>query len=259
MVLKEKFKIRLLALNNNQKMVGILAMIFTIGMISPAFADDNGVAKAPTVAAFIEPSLAVSPDVSTDGTWYEFGFLDDQNFVKACKQVDPTGFVFCTANEVNANSDTITVFAPISPWIFECPPAGCWLTVTDAFLYGDIFEVFDNSISIGTTEGVTPNINKSCGSDPEVCLVNPLSSSKMFDLGQGKHSLTIKPTKTVFAGAAYFKVEIHEQPVAGKLLSLNSSSLVITGLSSGAVWLIPTVIGIAGTGFYLIRFKANLE
>lgn len=209
-------------------------MICAIGMISPVFAVDNGVVETPAIAAFIDPPIVVSPEVSPDGTWFEFGFLDDQNFVKACKQVNPTGFVFCTANEVNASSDTLTFFAPTSPWVFECPPAGCWLTVTDAFLYGDIFEVFDNSLSIGATKDVTPDINNSCGSDPEVCLVNVLSSSEMFDLGSGEHSLTIKPIKTVSAGAAYFKIEIHEQPVAGELLSLDSSALVIAGATSSA-------------------------
>jgi len=93
--------------------------------------------------SYVDPSISATAAVSPDGTWYEFGFLDDQNFVKACKQVDGAGFVFCTPSD-----GTPTQFAPIPAWEFNCPASGCWLTVTDAFLYGDIFEVFDNNISI---------------------------------------------------------------------------------------------------------------
>jgi hypothetical protein len=45
--------------------------------------------------------------------------------------------------------------------------------------------------------------------------------------------------------------------VAGELLSLDSSSLLIGGLASSAVWMIPAVAGIAGAGIYLIKFRTN--
>jgi hypothetical protein len=48
------------------------------------------------------------------------------------------------------------------------------------------------------------------------------------------------------------------QPVAGELSSINSSALVIAGLSS-AVWMIPMFAGIAGAGIYLIKFRANRD
>ena len=49
-----------------------------------------------------------------------------------------------------------------------------------------------------------------------------------------------------------------DKPVAGELLPLDSSALVIAGLSS-ATWMIPAVAGIAGAGIYLIRFRANRD
>ena len=45
-------------------------------------------------------------------------------------------------------------------------------------------------------------------------------------------------------------------PVAGELLSINSSALVIAGLSS-MIWMVPAVAGIVGAGIYLVRFRAN--
>jgi hypothetical protein len=50
-----------------------------------------------------------------------------------------------------------------------------------------------------------------------------------------------------------------EVPVAGELLSLDSSALVIAGLASSAVWMIPTIAGIAGAGVYLLKLRANRD
>jgi len=46
-----------------------------------------------------------------------------------------------------------------------------------------------------------------------------------------------------------------EQQVAGELLPLDSSALMIAGLTSMTVWMIPTVLGLAGAGVYLVKFR----
>ena len=50
-----------------------------------------------------------------------------------------------------------------------------------------------------------------------------------------------------------------DQPVAGELLLLDTSALMIGGLASSAVWMIPTLAGIAGAGLYLVKFRTNKE
>jgi len=50
--------------------------------------------------------------------------------------------------------------------------------------------------------------------------------------------------------------EVDEQ-VAGELLPIMSSALVIAGVSTIAIWMIPTVLGLAGVGVYLVKFRAN--
>ena len=50
-----------------------------------------------------------------------------------------------------------------------------------------------------------------------------------------------------------------EKPVAGELLSLDSSALVVAGLTSSAIWMIPTLAGIAGAGVYLVKLRANRD
>jgi len=45
--------------------------------------------------------------------------------------------------------------------------------------------------------------------------------------------------------------------VAGELLPLDSSALVIAGLTSMSLWMIPTILGLAGAGIYLVKFRAR--
>ena len=47
------------------------------------------------------------------------------------------------------------------------------------------------------------------------------------------------------------------QQVAGELLPLDSSALMIAGLTSMSVWMVPTVLGLAGAGVYLVKFRAR--
>ena len=48
-----------------------------------------------------------------------------------------------------------------------------------------------------------------------------------------------------------------EISVAGELLSINSSALVIAGLTGSAAWIMPAVAGIAGVGAYLIKNRMS--
>ncbi len=47
--------------------------------------------------------------------------------------------------------------------------------------------------------------------------------------------------------------------VGGELLPIDSTSLMLAGLQSSAIWMLPVLAGIAGTGFYLIKFRTNKE
>ena len=248
-------------MNTQKLLAGTLALIFAVGFTSPAFAVDNGVAESSTVASFVG-STVIPVDVSPNGTWFEFSFEDNTSDVRGCLPADPNGYFNCFPS-----SGTPTEFAPAPEWNFECLAGGCVLTVTDAFLYGDTFEIFDNLSSIGTTSVVLSDVFNSCGSDPELCLVDINTSSAVFSLELGSHSLTMRPTTTVLEGVGYFKIEqiipeIDDSgdtsgPVAGGLLSLDSSALVIGGLASSAVWMIPAITGIFGAGVYLIKTRAN--
>jgi hypothetical protein len=49
------------------------------------------------------------------------------------------------------------------------------------------------------------------------------------------------------------------QQVAGELLPLDSTALLIGGLTSMSVFMIPAVAGIAGAAVYLVKYRANKE
>ena len=47
------------------------------------------------------------------------------------------------------------------------------------------------------------------------------------------------------------------QEVAGQLLPLDSTALFLAGIQSMTVWMIPTVLGLAGVGVYLVKFRKH--
>ena len=45
------------------------------------------------------------------------------------------------------------------------------------------------------------------------------------------------------------------EQVAGELLPLDSTALFLAGIQSMTIWMIPTVLGLAGAGVYLVKFR----
>ena len=102
------------------------------------------------------------------------------------------------------------MFAPSAPWTFTAPAGGADLTVTDAWLAGDSFNVFDFGALVLSTPSVLFT-GMGCGSDPAFCVTDPEMSHGTVHLGPGDHSITIVPTAVVQLGAAYFQaVEVPE-------------------------------------------------
>jgi hypothetical protein len=49
----------------------------------------------------------------------------------------------------------------------------------------------------------------------------------------------------------------NQRIVAGELLPLDSTALLLAGIQSMTVWMVPTVLGLAGAGVYLVKFRAR--
>ncbi len=131
-------------------------------------------------------------------TFHQFSFDSPGGGVVGCDPADPAG-AFCIGS-----SGTATDFLDPPPWTFLAPSAGATLTVIDAFLSGDVFEIFDNGGSLGLTS--VPG-SGDCGDDPVVCLGTPGMSFGVFALGAGAHSLTMQVAQAPNgAGSGYLQV-----------------------------------------------------
>jgi hypothetical protein len=119
-------------------------------------------------------------------TFLEFSFFDAGIPATGCQPADPGGD-FCAPS-----SGTPTEFLPAPPWTFTADVGGATLTVTDVFVSGDQFEIFDFGTSIGLTS--IPVAGLDCGDDPVVCLATPGMSNAIFALAAGPHSITITPS-----------------------------------------------------------------
>ena len=91
---------------------------------------------------------------------------------------------------------------PNPPWTFS---GAATFRITDAFLRGDQFSVFDNGVLIGTTPAVP--VGGGSTTDPDVAFADPLYSHASFQLGGGNHSITIQAFNSPFGGGgAFFRV-----------------------------------------------------
>jgi hypothetical protein len=140
------------------------------------------------------PALASQIDDYIDGPWMKFLFPQGagQDATGSCNNCYPD----LTAPTVDLESPS---------WDFSL--AGmAEFRITDAFLRGDSFEVYDGGILKLTTPSVAQNV--SCGSDPAICYGLADVSWGLFTLGSGSHSLTIKTAASPYTGggAAFFRI-----------------------------------------------------
>jgi hypothetical protein len=123
------------------------------------------------------------------------------------------------------SSGTPSTFLDPAPWTFTSGAAGSTLRVTDAFIAGDRFEVFDFGVSIGLTSlfGIGD-----CGDDPVPCFADPTMSQGTFALASGAHSITFAVAEGGF-GAGYLLLEGDDAPPVPEPATL---LLCATGVAS---------------------------
>ncbi len=86
-----------------------------------------------------------------------------------------------------------------SSWTYTAGASGAELIVTDLFIDGDQFNVFNGATGLGITS-VPANDGHTCGNDPIVCLQDPLLSHGYFFLSPGLSTISM----TMFAEANGF-------------------------------------------------------
>ncbi len=232
----------------NRLLALTLSLVFVAGLGTPAFAQANPDTGTSDVAEAGDVKAAGA--VPTDGSWFEWSFRDNPIGAFGCFPADPGSPFGCIAS-----TGTPTTFADTPPYTFTCSSGGCWLKVTDAFNQGDQFDVFDFGGPIGSTSVVAVTNNQCApnNTDPVDCFADPNSSSAMFLLGAGAHSISFLPnTVAATNGAAYFSVLQHAA-VGGEFSPMSTSALLLAGTQNMMAWMIPLVVAVAGFGLVIAR------
>lgn len=162
------------------------------------------------LALFLASSPLIFADaINADGSWYEFSFIDTTDQARGCfpADMDPNALNCLPSSAGNS------VFAPAPSWTFTVLKAFATITVTDAFLHGDSFDVFDGGVPVPFfSTPMVANDGNGCGDNPVDCLADPNSSHASAVLGPGLHSITITPNAIGDAGAAYFRIVQAPEP-----------------------------------------------
>ncbi len=148
--------------------------------------------------AFIPAAQATAiGDEIGSGNWLEFGFAGPGSFA-----VSGTGFIPSSGGNSVFLGDPAWTFTALSTLVMK---------ITDAFLSGDSFDVFNFGAPLGSTPGVS--IGLDCGSNPENCYGQEGFSYNSFNLAPGNYSLTIQLSASPHGGgAAYFKLDSSQAP-----------------------------------------------
>ncbi len=176
-------------------------------------------------AGLLFGSSAFATPITTNGQWYEFLFGGTGSSATAC------------GGRCQSGVNSIDVGLP--SWTFSGPTV---FSVTDGFAIGDVFEIFDNSISLGLTSAAGVGPSACAVNDPACMLSEGVFSSRSYLLGGGDHSITIRASSSPFgAGAAFFSASANPASVP------EPSSLMLF------------VLGLACLGFARHVSRKNLQ
>ncbi|MGB7758876.1 MAG: hypothetical protein WBL61_03550 [Bryobacteraceae bacterium] len=153
------------------------------------------------LALMVFSAQAIGPSIAV-GNWY------------AMTWANGVGSTLTDGGGYTGTQGTVLLDPGASPWTFSGPAT---LVVTDMFIDGDQFQVFDNGVSIGTTS-VPVNDGTACGNDPLGCTGNDWSHGT-FVLGSGNHSITMTlvaaATGYISGGAAFELTTAAPTPTPG--------------------------------------------
>jgi hypothetical protein len=97
--------------------------------------------------------------------------------------------------------------------------------VTDGFLAGDGFTIFDCGALIGSTSVVL--LGPSCGLDPNVCFPHLALSHASFLLLSGTHSLVITVQPAQILGEGFLRVQAVPEPISTGLIAMTITIWIV--------------------------------
>ena len=210
------------------------ALIATMGL------GNAGQASAVSVTEFYNDKPGWETAVSNTFTLEDF---DDGALDPGVSVVSTVGVFANNQFEDRISSTQTTTWTfdnPISGWggDFDCTPGGAGTGIAIKLENGAMFDV------------VTEIPDTCAGEFYGFVSDMPFTSVMLTEGTQGGSAETYHFDNMVYS---FFII------VAGELLSLDTTALLIGGITSMSVWMIPSVVGIAGAGVYLVKFRSNKE
>jgi len=243
---------------NNRLLLGILAFVLVTGIATPVFADIVGGVDESTLGplnteSVLEPEQ-VGSDVDFVLTGTGSGNLGQTNFVNAdftitmwANTADIFGgpnlfWIPGTAAEVEIDGvGTATVTGDFG--VFTNDPSNAvgitqFIGNTPIADYYDVFDVlndgYDLTTDFGPVLGTASNPNQ---------IPIPTDAGDFF---------VSNPIDGSFEAQLKDDME-----VGGEILPIDSTALVLAGLQTSAIWMLPVLAGVAGSAFGIIYIKSR--
>ena len=246
---------------NTKFLAGALALVLVAGMTSPAFALTEHITNGGFETGTFEDWTIIEEGA---GNW----FINDGTLSLSFSGTSPPisgSFDAATDQDFiskNMLSEPFTVPAGITSanvsWddriynsqVFSDPNQEARVEIRNASGDAVLATIWstdpgDDSIQVGPNSrsfDITTTLQSLEGQDVRLCITQE-DNQGLFNYIVDNISLT---TDT-------------EQQVAGELLPLDSTALLIGGISSMSVFMIPAVAGLVGAAVYLVKFRANKE
>jgi len=221
-----------MTLNNTHRLLaGALALVLVAGMTSPAFANPMG----DTVLIEID-GIPADPQIDqvevVPGAEFEFVNLLDGTLITVDIEDGAIWIEFPRG-----------VDAPI-PYTIHIEDID-WLDENGNEVPGEIVDLFCEAFVLSDPLGIIPGHSWSNTPDGSIVWIDV------------DPNIFTQPGIPASIHCEYTTEHVEDSLVAGQLLPLESTSLMIAGLTSMSVWMIPTVAGLAGAGVYLVKFRKH--
>jgi len=266
----------------NRLLAGTLAIVLIAGLGTPAFAEDSGrthIEDSPvlTTTALLTPTGADPDDIvyeNGDPSPGAPGFLIHtfsvaHDFVLGnSAAITDVHFILTDQGGTDFDGEIqYSIFGDSGgPDITNILGSGNGKNVETEFLgtgpFGDRIEVwFDLEDPVSLDAGVTYWLLFHAGigftSPPDYAMedsTGPVGECTRSYSGGNLNNPIITCTFD-----SWFQITAKQQKVGGELLPIDSTALMLAGLQTSAIWMLPVLAGLAGAGFYLVKFRMNKE
>ena len=223
--------------------------------------------QSSTYYSNIMPGGAIHPDIDTFVT--NGGVLSASLASLFSDSWEPSTFVGGLTHSgqdglVSSNDNAIAdATHPLITGASPCPGGNC-AAIVDAGVRNDLDQWGLSSHGFFTSlpAGTTVILTTAAGSEPVAIeyphgsgvVVANLNTDAWRYNGQGGGPQNLKYVANDIAYQNALNLV-----VGGELLPIDSTALLLAGLQTSAIWMIPTLAGLAGAGFYIIKFRTNKE